>query len=327
MKKPLFLAILAAAVSSLTGAEPSAILTLDKTIPLADVDGRIDHLAVDIPGARLFVAALGNNTVEVLDLKEGKRLQSLQGFSEPQGLVYVPELDRIFIANGGDGSCRILDGHSFELLGNATLGRDADNVRYDARRKRVFVGYGTGGLAALDPQTGAKLAEISLPGHPESFRLEQAGDRIFVNVPSAKEMVVADRTSGRISAKWPLSEASANFPLALDEANHRILAGCRDPAKLLIYDEGGRLAGSVSISGDTDDLFYDPENKLIYISCGQGSIDIVRQKSADEYVKIDSLPEPAGSRTSLFVPELKVFCLAVPHRGTQPAEIRVFKVK
>ena len=326
MKKPLLLAIFATAISSLAAADPSAFLTLEKTIPLENVDGRIDHLAVDIPGARLFVAALGNNTVEVVDLKAGKKLESLKGFAEPQGLLYVPDIDRLFIANGDDGSCRILDGHSFKLLEKADLGKDADNVRYDARNKRVYVGYGSGGLAALDPLTGAKLADISLPGHPESFRLEQVGSRIFVNVPSANQIAVADRESGKIIAKWPLSEARSNFPLALDEANHRVFVGCRNPAKLLIYDEGGRLAGSVSISGDTDDLFYDPESKLIYVSCGQGSIDIVSQKSADEYVKIAALPEPPGSRTSLFVPELKVLCLAVPHRGAQPAEIRVFKM-
>lgn len=315
-------------LASAQAQETNSPLVLDKTIPLEKVEGRIDHMAVDVAGQKLFVAALGNNTVEVLDLKAGKKIQSLPGFAEPQGIAFVPELDRVFVANGQDGTCRILDGQSLKTISSVKCGEDADNVRYNESTKRIYVGYGSGALAVLDARTGAKLADIKLTGHPESFRLETGGPRIFVNVPKADHIAVVHREKGTVTETWPLTEAKANFPLILDEANHRLFAGCRNPSELLIFDtsaRGGRLVTMVAISRDTDDLFFDARNKLIYVSCGQGVIDIIKQTGADTYEKVKSIPTAAGARTSLFVPELKIFCLAVPHHGSQLAEVRVYK--
>jgi DNA-binding beta-propeller fold protein YncE len=308
--------------------ETNAPLTLEKTIPLLNVDGRIDHLAADVGGQRLFVAALGNNTVEVVDLKAGKQIQSLPGFAEPQGIAYVPEFDRLFVANGSDGTCRILDGHSFKTLTKVELGGDADNVRYDEKTKRIYVGYGGGALASLDAKTGAKIADIKLAAHPESFRLENSGPRLYVNVTRADQIVVIDRDKGMVTATWPLKEAKSNFPMILDEPNHRLFIGCRSPARVLVYNSvSGHLVASAAISRDTDDLFYDSNNKLLYVSCGGGAIDVIQQLDPDNYKNLMTLPTPSGARTSLFIPELKVLCLAVPHRGSQQAEIRVYKVK
>jgi DNA-binding beta-propeller fold protein YncE len=310
--------------------DTTAHLTLEKTIPMPKVEGRIDHMAADVVGQRFFVAALGNNTIEVLDLKAGKTLQSLPGFAEPQGIAYVPELNRIFVANGQDGTCRILDGQSLKTIASVQCGEDADNVRYDAQAKRIYVGYGDGALAVLDAKAGGKLADIKLAGHPESFRLEPGGRRIFVNVPKASHIAVVDRDKGEVTTTWALKEAKSNFPLILDEATHRLFAGCRNPARVLVYDyavPSGRLVTSVSISRDTDDLFFDAANKVLYISCGQGTIDVIRQTDADHYAAAESIPTASGARTSLFVPDLKILCLAVPRRGSQAAEIRVFKTK
>ena len=329
--KPLFtLIVLSALFVSANAQDATAPLTLDKTIPLEKVEGRIDHLAADVAGQRLFVAALANNTVEVLDLKAAKAIQSLPGFAEPQGIAYVPELDRLFVANGQDGTCRIIDGHSFKTISSVPCGEDADNVRYDDKARRIYVGYGGGALAVLDAKTGAQLADIKLAGHPESFRLETGAPWIFVNVPNANHIAVVDREKGTVTETWPLKQAKANFPLFLDETNHRLFAGCRKPAKLLVFDTsapGGRQVATVPISSDTDDLFFDARNKFIYVSCGQGVIDVIKQTGADTYEKVKAIPTPAGARTSLFLPELKMFCVAVPHHGAQSAEIRVFKTE
>jgi len=306
----------------------TAALTLDKTIPLPNVEGRIDHMAVDVAGQRLFMAALGNNTVEVLDLKAGKLIQSLPGFAEPQGIAYVPESDRLFIANGSDGTCRILDGHSFKTLSKVAIGEDADNVRYDEAAKTIHIGYGDGALAAIDAKTGAKVADIKLAGHPESFRLETGGARIFVNVPAAGHIAVVDRKKGTVTETWPLKEDKSNFPMILDEASHCLFVGCRSPAKVLVYNSSsGHLETTIAIARDTDDLFYDARNKLLYVSCGGGSIEVIKQNGADNYQKLATLPTAPGARTSLFIPELNLICLAVPHRGSQAAEIRVYKTQ
>jgi hypothetical protein len=302
-------------------------LTLVKTIPMPKVEGRIDHMAADVAGQRLFVAALENNTVEALDLKAGTTIQTLPGFAEPQGIAHVPEFNRVFIANGQDGTCRILDAQTLKTISSVQCGDDADNVRYDGAAKRIYVGYGNGALAVLDAKTGTKLADIKLAAHPESFRLETAGPRIFVNVPRADQIAVVDREKG-VTATWPLKDAKANFPMSLDETNHRLFAGCRNPPRLLVYDYAAptaRLVASLPISRDTDDLFFDAVNQLLYVSCGQGTIDVIQQTDADHYTTAKIIPTAAGARTSLLVPELKILCLAVPHRGSQLAEIRVFK--
>jgi len=326
-----FLCVLLVGSSLVTNALAQGLvapLTLDKTIPLEKVEGRIDHMAADVGGQRLFVAALGNNTVEVMDLKGGKTIQSLPGFAEPQGIAYVPEFNHIFVANGQDGTCRILDGQSLNTISSVQCGDDADNVRYDDAAKRIYVGYGSGALAVLDAKTGAKLADIKLAGHPESFRFETVGTRIFVNVPKADHIAVVDREKGEVATTWPLTEAKSNFPLFLDETHQRLFAGCRNPARVLVYDfstQTGRLITSVPISRDTDDLFYDSSNRLLYVSCGKGEIDVISQIDADHYETTKTIPTRPGARTSLFIPELKILCLAIPRRANQPAEIWVFK--
>jgi len=310
------------------GQNTTPSLSLIKTIPLPNVEGRIDHMAADVANQRLFVAALGNNTVEVVDLKEGKVIQSLPNFAEPQGIAYVPELNRLFVANGADGTCRIIDGQTLKTISKIAVGDDADNVRYDSAAKKIYVGYGDGALAVIDAKTGRKMADIKLNAHPESFRLATTGPKIFINVPNANHIAVIDREKEKVTETWNLTEAKANFPMYLDEANHRMFVGCRNPSKVLVYDTStGKLVTSVSISGDTDDLFYDANSKLIYVSCGAGFIDIIKQMDADHYTKIQTLPTAPGARTSYFVPELKILCLAVPHRGNQTTEIRVYKTQ
>jgi DNA-binding beta-propeller fold protein YncE len=320
------------AVSSLclaAKAQPTTALTLDKTIPLENVEGRIDHMAADVAGQRLFVAALGNNTVEVVDLKAGKKIQSLRGFAEPQGMVYVPEFDRLFVANGSDGTCRILDGHSFKTVSTIQVGDDADNVRYDEKAKVVYVGYGDGGLAAIDARTGNKTADIKLAAHPESFRLEANGSRIFVNVPGANQIAVVDREKKAVTGTWPVNDARANFPMFLDESNQRLFVGCRRPARLLALDMvNGKTVGNLEISGDTDDLFYDAGRKQIYVSCGAGFIDVVKQTGANGYELREKIPTVRGARTSFFSPERGELYLAV-RAGmiSGNAEIRVYKIQ
>jgi YVTN family beta-propeller protein len=293
-------------------------------IPMPGVEGRIDHLAIDLAGKRLFVAALGNNTVEVIDISAMRVIKSIGGLHEPQGIRFLPDRNRVVVANGGDGSTVFYDGTSLAVLQIARTSGDADNVRYDPKRGRVYVGYGAGALASVDPD-GKALGDIKLAAHPESFQLESAGPRIFVNVPSAGHVAVVDRDKQTVSATWPVRAAGANYPMALDEAARRLFLGCRRPAKLLVYDtQAGTLVSSVDIVGDTDDLFCDAAKKRLYVIGGEGFITVLEQQDADHYRPVQKMPTSAGARTALFVPELGKLFVAVPHRGGQRAEIRVF---
>jgi DNA-binding beta-propeller fold protein YncE len=314
------------ALAVATEAGESAALKLVQTIPLPNVEGRIDHMAVDLKGQRLFVAALGNNTVEIIDLREGKRFHSITGLHEPQGVAFIPEFNKIFVANGKSGACDIFDAASLKLVKSVKFSDDADNVQYDAAARRVYVGYGSGALGIIDAATGDHLDDIKLDGHPESFQLEKSGRRIFVNVPTSQKVAVVDREKRTVMAAWPVAEARANFPMALDEDHHRLFVGARQPAKLVVFDtESGRPVGNLDIPDDADDIFYDAARRQIYISGGEGVIGILRQNDTDHYTMVGKVPTAAGARTSFFVPEHNRLYLAVPHRGKQRAEIRIYE--
>ena len=307
-------------------AEETAPLRLAQTMPLPQVEGRIDHMAVDVAGQRLFVAALGNNSLEVIDLRAGKRIHSISGLREPQGVAYIAAANQIHVACGGDGVVKVYDAKSFDLVTTLRDLDDADNARYDAAAKRVFVGYGSGAVAIIDATTAKRVGDIKLAGHPESFQLESKGNRVFVNVPTAGQVAVVDREKHVVVATWKLSEAKKNFPVALDEANRRLFVGCRQPAALIVLDsDTGKEVASVAIDGDTDDVFYDVKRSRIYISCGAGFIDVLDCKALLPYSLTGKIPTASGARTSLFVPELNRLYLAVPHRGDQPAEVRVYE--
>jgi hypothetical protein len=309
-------------------AESGTPLHLERTIGLPDVQGRIDHMAIDLAGERLFVAALGNNTLEVIDLRAGKRIRSITGLNEPQGVIYLPGFQRLFVTNGGDGSCKVFDGNSLNLLDNVKFSEDADNMRYEPHTQHVYVGYGAGALGTFAAKTGKHLWNVRLAGHPESFQLEQSGARIFVNVRPANQVAVVDRKKREVTATWLLKDAKDNFPMELDETNHRLFIGCRNPAKIIIYDtESGKTVGRLDIAGDIDDIFYDLKAKRLYASCGEGLLYVFQQIDPDHYVVMARISTAKGARTSLFVPDQGRFYLAVPHRGEQQAEVRIYTVQ
>jgi len=302
-------------------------LSLANRIELPNVNGRIDHFTADSKGKRLFVSALGNHTVEILDIGSGKRLHTLTDLAEPQGAFYDPSTNRLFVACAKDGTTKLFDARNFQLLETVKFSADADNIRYDARGRRVIVGYGDGALAFLD-SNGKQTGEIPLDAHPESFQLEKTGTRVFVNVPDKKEIQVADLVKNSLLTKWPLTSALSNFPMALDEAHHRLLIGCRNPARMLaINTDNGKQTASVEIVGDTDDLFYDAAHSRVYVIGGEGFVDVFEQKDADHYNRIAQYPTAPGARTGLFVPEWSKLFVAVPHRGQQRAEVLVYETK
>ncbi len=300
-------------------------LRLVQTIPMPGVVGRIDHMAIDLKGHRLFVVALGNNSLEILDLQAGKHIYRIPGLKEPQGVVYIPELNKIFVTSGGDGTCKIFDGDSFGLIDTIKFSDDADNIRYDPRTKHIYVGYGNGALRTIDSSSGKHIGDVRLAGHPESFQVEETRPRIFVNVPTANQIAVVDRSKLTVIGTWAVEGARGNFPMALDEKNHRLFIGCRQPPKIIIYDtESGKEITRLEIAGDVDDIFYDAANKRIYASCGEGLINVFQQDDAGHYKVLAKIPTATGARTSLFVPEQKYLYLAIPHRGDRQAEIRVY---
>jgi len=311
-----------------THAAASAGLELAATIALPEVSGRIDHFAVDLKGQRLFIAALGNDTVEVVDIAANRHLKSLKGFREPQGLIYLEQTGLLYVANGEGARVDVLDGRRLELAKRIEKLDDADNVRYDAAMQSVVVGYGKGALRFMNADTGDAKGDVRLPGHPESFQIEASGKRAFVNVPTAEQIAVVDRANRKVIGKWPLPQAARNFPMSLDENGKRLFVGARSPAVMLVYDiDSGKVVARVPIGGDTDDLFVDVARKRVYVVCGEGRIDVVRQESGDRYTTESSTKTAPRARTGLFVPELDRLYVAAPAEGSSPARVLVYHLK
>lgn len=324
-----FVLALSARISS---AQQNPPLRLIQTIPLPNVHGRIDHFDMDVSGQRLFMSALGNNTLEVFDLRSNQLIHSISGLREPQGVTYVPKADRIFVANGDDGTVRIFDGRTYQFLKTIQLSSDADDTRYDSATNQVFVGYGgaaNAGIAILDGDTGELVGTIKLPAHPESFQLEEKGSKIYVNIPSANNIVdVLDRSTQKIVATWRIGDSRSNFPMALDEANHRLFITCRAPAETLILDtESGNIIARIPSVTSADDAWYDAANKRAYVSGGGGSITVIEQQDANRYQAIAQFKTPEGGRTSCLVPELNRLFLGVWGQAGQPEELQIYEVQ
>ena len=313
----------------------SAPLKLMQTIELPGVTGRIDHMAMDVKSNRLFVAALGTKTVEVIDLTAGKVAHTITGLREPQGIFYTPESNLLFVADGDLGVCRVYDASTYKLVRSEPDLKDADNIKFDQASAHTYgvglvhVGYGSGtasGLRALDSRDGRPMFEIPLDGHPESFVVLWATTRMYVNVPSAGYIAVADSGRRRVIAKWPVEGFKDFFPMALDEADQRLFVASRTPPALLVFDtKSGNMLTNVETVKDADDLFYDAAHKRIYISGGEGLIGIFKQGESDHYGLVAKLPSSPGARTSLFVPEANRFYVAAPRNAGKPAKILVYE--
>jgi YVTN family beta-propeller protein len=302
----------------------SSPLQLELKIFLGDVEGRIDHLAIDLSRKRLFIAELGNDTVGIVDLEGHKVVHTIGGLKEPQGVAYVPSTDTLFVTNAGDGSVRLFRGSDYEPAGRLDLGADADNIRVDAAANRVFVGHGDGALATIDLATNGKVADIPLQAHPESFQLARSTPRVFVNVPRAREIAVIDRFAGKQTASWPV-ENDSNFPMALDEKSERVFVAFRRPAQLGVFSmRDGSTIATIDACGDADDVFVDDKRQHVYLSCGDGYLDVFEPQE-NSYHRAAHIPTIAGARTSLFVPEIDRLFVAARANPSEPAAVWVFR--
>lgn len=319
----LFLIISAALGCAISLAQTPA-LRLEREIPLPGVEGRIDHLSADLEGQRVFIAALGNGTVEVIDLHQGQRAGEIKGLKEPQGLLYLPSNRTLYVATGGDGMVRSYNGQTLALLKSIAVGDDADNLRYDPERQKVLVGYGEGAIASLSWDLTGKV-EVRLPAHPESFQFSADGAHLFVNLPQDQSIAAIDPKNLTVSAHWKNLGARANFPMAVDRERNRIFVACRAPAQLLSLDtKTGSVLERIGTVGDADDLFFDQQRARIYVIGGEGFVDVV---SASDSGKLNSnvhISTAAGARTGLFVPAWNKLLVAAPHRGATPARLLVY---
>ncbi len=280
-------------------------------IALPGVRGRIDHLALDPQRRRLLVAELGNNTVDIVDLAGKRAASRISGLAEPQGVGVAAKADRYAVANANDGTVHFYRAEDLAPAGTVELGSDADNIRIDPASGDVLVGYGSGGIATIDPMTLAQTGAVALPAHPEGFQLDPAGARLYVNLPEAHRIAVIDRAAGKIVANWNTGALGGNFPMAIGETGGLVAAVFRNPSTLVVYDsKSGEVRTQLPACGDADDVFFDDKRRRIYVSCGAGMVDVF-EAEANGYRPLGKVATAGGARTSLFVPALDRLFVAV----------------
>jgi DNA-binding beta-propeller fold protein YncE len=304
-------------------ARAETALLLERKIPLGEVRGRIDHLAVDLKRNRLFVAELENDAVAAVDLDTYRLTHVISDLHKPQGLGYDRATDTLYVANGGDGTVALFDGNDYSAVARIAVGEDADNVRVDALASRVYVAY-RGGLAVIDPASRSKLAYIELRTHPEGFQLDPLSNRIFVNDPAGQAIITLDRGAQKELGRWSLGNGT-NFPMALNPKAGHVVVAFRNPARLAAFsNNNGAPVVDVELCGDADDVFVDQKRDRVYVSCGDGYLDVFDARQAG-YRRINHIATTAGARTSLFVPELDLLFVAARATSSEPASIWVFR--
>ena len=325
--------VLACALGSATAAAQAAtLLRQAEAIALPNVSGRIDHFSADVSGRRLFISALGNHTVEVVDLAAGKWLRSLSGVEKPQGECYVDALGKLFTADGTAGKVRVYRGSDLRLLASIPLDLGPDAEAYDPATRRLYVGYGGedagkpyGEVGVVDAVSNRHIGDIRTSAHPGAILVGRPGQTIYITVPEKQEISQIDVPTGRIVATWKSKQGSP-VSLAYDGSRQRLFVGTRNPAQVEIFDvRSHRWITSLPSVGLIDGLFYDAAHRRIYASGGEGYVAVYQQSSADRYEEIVKVPTGANGRTSLWVGRLDRYYVGVPADADHGAEILDFE--
>jgi len=306
-------------------------LQLEEQIPVPGVAGRLDHFSADAKRRRLFVSALGNNTLEVIDVFAGRVIHSIKGLAQPQGPLYVPGVDKLYVANAEDGKVRVYDGATYTLRKTIDFGTDPDNMRYDEASKTVFVGFGQedGGIAMIDPKTDDRVGQVyKTEGHPESFQVEVSGGHVSVNVPDAGNVVESiDRKTGAVT-KWQLKGLRSNYAMALNEEDHRLFTITRKtPMMVVLNTETGNEVARLRAAGECDDVFFDASRKRIYVIGAEGFISVFQQNDPDHYELITNVPSGIGIRTGYYFTKRDRFYVGVPAKSSEPAQVWTYEAE
>lgn len=312
-------------------AQSQSPLQLSKTIALPGVTGRFDHFAFDSSDNRLFVAATGNHSVEVVDITTGRVAESIKGLGKPHGLAWIPETKRLFVADGSLAALQVYEGTPFRLIKTIKLSDDADDLTYDEGSRLLYVGHGgssatvPGQVAVIDTRELALIKNLPASSHPEALDIDQNGHRVFVNLADDSQVAVIDTATNEVSQKWPVSKARENVPMAYIKAEKLLLLGCRAPGNLILMDATtGKELDSLPASTGADDLFYEPDSHRAYLITGSGHVDVYQIDAATKVHAVGTVATGAGAKTGFLIPTRHLLYIAVPSTAEQPAKLQVY---
>lgn len=300
-------------------------------MPLA-VKGNFDHFGIDLKRNRLFATAEDYRSVLVFDVGTGKILRRIPGVGRPHAILYLPQTDRLYVTDGGDGSVRVYEGQRYEPIARVPLLKDADAIGFDPSRSLLYIDNGGGDagqthsmLSVVDTTSNTKRQDIRIEGATlEAMALDAYRPRIYVNDKATNEVVVVNRLTNAIEARWPLTMERENVAMALDEQRQRLFIGCRSGHVIVMDTNTGKELQSLTIHKGVDDLIYDPGTRRLYAAT-DGFLDVFDQTSLDQYASRGSVATGAKARTARLVPELNRLFVAVPQAGITAAQVLVFE--
>jgi YVTN family beta-propeller protein len=320
--------LISAAVLAQTAPAP---LRFSRSVILPNISGKFDHFAFDPAAKRLFVAATGSHSVEVVDLSTGSVIQSIPGLSKPHGLAWVPETSSLYVADGALAELRVYKGSPLALAGTIKLSNDADDMVYNSTLHRLYVGHGGSDpanparIAVVDTTHFALIANVSVASHPEALDLDEGGQRVFANIAGSNEVAVIDASTDAIAAHWKLTKAADNVPMAYDSEHNLLFVACRKPGMLIAIDAstGNELASAQADAG-ADDLFYDAVLKRVYVIAGSGVVDVYQVDAQKQLHPLEATHTASGAKTGLFVPSQHALYVGIPADSAHPAEVRIY---
>src|ERR1700736_2903267 len=248
-------------------------LKLIASTPLPGFTGDLDHFGVDLQGGRLFLASEDQKTVEVFDLRTGKRTHSIKGFGQPLTMAYLADSDRLIVTDGGDtDAVELVDCKEYKIIKTLKLGPGVDHGIYNPVDKNFYVENGGGPnskthvLTIIDTKFLKPVGEIAgLPGDSnEGMVIDHAGKKLYVNLTGSDEVGVIDLATRQIVDRWPLSDAHVAHAIALDEPHHRLFTATRNPALFIVFDiETGKVVSILPCVGVNSDMSLDVAHKRI----------------------------------------------------------------
>src|SRR5215469_2732194 len=334
-KRFLILTMMMAGLGVGTRAQDSEPLKLVQSFKLpADIKGNFDHFAIDLKTNRLFATPEDYKAVLILDLRSGKLIHTIRGIEKPHAILYREDLHHLYVTDGEAGELKIFDSTNYALLSTVKLLLDADSIGYDPETKLLYIDNGGGDvhetysmISVVDTTAGKKVADMKVDGDTlEAMRLERASPRMYVNNKAKGQVEVIDRSKREIVASWPVTKSKTNVAMALDEVNHRLFIACRGGDIVVFDTTTGNELMALPITKGVDDLIYDAGSRRLYASA-DGNVDVYEQSDPDHYKPLGKVPTGPSGRTSLLVPTLKRYFVAVPQHGTESAGILVFEVQ
>jgi DNA-binding beta-propeller fold protein YncE len=304
-------------------------LKLIKTIAMPGFTGDFDHFGLDLKGNRLFLAAEDHKTVEVFNLRTGKRSHSIEGFGHPLMMAYLPESNYLVVTDGGESAVQFVECKHYKIIKTVKLAGQVDHGVLNPLKRYYYVesGHGSGdsthALSIVDTKSFAQIGDIpGLPGTSnEGMIIDRAARKLYVNLTGTDEVGVVDLQTNRLVSRWPLPGAHEAHAIALDERDHRLFIATRKPAQFIVFDsDTGKVITSLTCVGVNSDMWFDDSRKRIYVT-GSNMASVIQQKDADHYEHVTEVPTAYRAKSSIFVSELNRLYVAVSGKGKPDAKL------